>query len=261
LTITHLDLTAFRQLTLGLSFNFARCAEVLDAALVSLNEQTGFVDRMRAWIAAGAFEGGPGPYAQPRVIVDVTETRSVTGQHGYFATVLQNHEREQAPVVFISMRSPTLDVPMRVEVPLRAVLIGNPPIEGRHTVYLHALMTDRGDAHVYYGITKRGWNLRFDEHTRAAVACKSQRRLGRTLNDLIDARVAELSGKPDDRPRLAAIITDLCATGLSHEQALEIEEYLVDKYSLASKHPLGLNMIPGGKAGIAHARRFKQRRR
>ena len=28
------------------------------------------------------------------------------------------------------------------------------------------------------------------------------------------------------------------------------EEYLVDKYSLNSKHPNGLNMIPGGYAGI-----------
>ena len=260
MTPSHLDLTAFRQLTLGLSFNFARCAEVLDAALVSLNEQTGFVDRMRTWIAAGAFESGPGPYAQPRIIVDVAETRSLTGQHGYFATVLQSREREPAPVVFLSMRSPNLDIPMRVEVPLRAILFGNPSIEGRHTVYLHVLMTDRGDAHVYYGITKRGWGLRFDEHTRAAVARKSKRLLARTLNDLIDARVAELSGNPDDRPRLAAIITDLCATGLSYERALEIEEYLVDKYSLASKHPLGLNMIPGGKAGIAHARQFKQKR-
>ena len=32
---------------------------------------------------------------------------------------------------------------------------------------------------------------------------------------------------------------------------MDIEEYLVEKYSLSSRHPQGLNMIPGGRAGIA----------
>ena len=32
---------------------------------------------------------------------------------------------------------------------------------------------------------------------------------------------------------------------------MDAEEYLVDKYSLASSHPQGLNMISGGRAGIA----------
>lgn len=79
--------------------------------------------------------------------------------------------------------------------------------------------------------------------------------LARTLDELIDARVAELSGRPDERPRLAGIVTSLCSTGLTEEAALETEEYLVAKYSLASLHPYGLNMIPGGRAGIGLARR------
>jgi hypothetical protein len=43
---------------------------------------------------------------------------------------------------------------------------------------------------------------------------------------------------------------------MSRDDALDAEERLVDKYSLASKHPYGLNMIPGGLAGLKHARRF-----
>jgi hypothetical protein len=31
---------------------------------------------------------------------------------------------------------------------------------------------------------------------------------------------------------------------------MDAEEYLVDKYSLSSKHVNGLNMIPGGREGI-----------
>jgi hypothetical protein len=42
----------------------------------------------------------------------------------------------------------------------------------------------------------------------------------------------------------------LCAVGVDEDMAKDIEEYLVDKYSLASKHPKGLNMIPGGREGI-----------
>lgn len=145
---------------------------------------------------------------------------------------------------------------MRFELPLRAVLVGNAALLGTYTLYLHALLTDRGETYTYYGITKRGLSLRFNEHTRAAVAQKSKRLLARTLNALIEARADELYGQPDDRPKLAGLISVVCGAGMSREAALEAEERMVDKYSLAAKHPFGLNMIPGGLAGIRQARRF-----
>jgi hypothetical protein len=43
---------------------------------------------------------------------------------------------------------------------------------------------------------------------------------------------------------------------MSRDEALDAEERLVYKYSLACKHPYGLNMVPGGLAGLKHARRF-----
>jgi hypothetical protein len=179
------------------------------------------------------------------------------GERGYFATVLRKtDERETAPVVFFSMHSPTLDIPMRVEVPLRALLVGNPPLAGTYTLYLHALLTDQGSSFVYYGITKRGWSLRFNEHTRAAVAQKSKRLLASTLNDLIEARAAELHGAVENRPKLAGLVSAVCGVGMTRDAALDAEERMVDKYSLASKHPYGLNMIPGGLAGLKHARRL-----
>jgi hypothetical protein len=103
---------------------------------------------------------------------------------------------------------------------------------------------------------KRGWSLRFNEHTRAAIAQKSKRLLARTLNDLIEARAAELYGITDGRPKLAGLVSAVCGVGMSRDDALDAEERLVDKYSLASKHPYGLNMISGGLAGLKHARRF-----
>ncbi|WP_156332345.1 hypothetical protein [Rhodopseudomonas sp. AAP120] len=257
-TLTYVDAEALKRLAQGLTFDLPRCAQVLDGALISLNEQTGLPDRMLAWIRAGGLMSGTGPVERRgRIIVDITQTMNADRQQGYFATVLcKSDERESAPVAFFSMHSPTLDVPMRVEVPLRALMVGNPPLAGSYTLYVHALMTSLGETYVYYGITKRGWSIRFNEHTRAAVAQRSKRLLARKLDELIDARAAELSGRGDDRAKLAGIISAVCGTGMSREAALAAEERMVDKYSLASKHPYGLNMIPGGLAGLSHIRNF-----
>ncbi len=159
-------------------------------------------------------------------------------------------EKETAPLVFLSMHSLSLDIPMRVEVPLRALIKGGPDLTGTYSVYLHALKSDDGQEYVYYGITKRGWNVRFIEHAKAAVAEGSRRLFPRKLAALIRSRVAELGSQPNPHPKLAGIISAICAVGLNEDMALDIEEYLVDKHSLATKHPNGLNMIPGGREGI-----------
>lgn len=220
----YLDFVALSHLIKGLTFDIGRCAEVLDHALCGLNGQTALPDRMVNWIRAGALAAGPFPTdAEGRIIVDATQTADANGKQAHFATVLRQVERETVPVVFFTMHSPTLNIPMKVELPLRALLVGNPPLAGTYTLYLHALHTDCGKDFVYYGITKRGWNLQFSEHTCAAVAQKSHRLLARTLNDLIEARAAELSGVPDDRPKLAGLISTVCGVGLSREAALELQ--------------------------------------
>lgn len=213
---------------------------------------------MVRWIAEGAHNSGPCPLdPEGRIIVDVEQRAKAGGEQLYLAMIVRNaDEQSMAPVMFLSMHSPTLDIPMRVELPLRAVLKGNAPLEGTYTLYLHTLITNEGEAYLYYGVTKRGWALRFNEHTKAALAQKSKRLLARTLNTLIEARAEELCGARHDRAKLAGIVSTILGTGLSREAAMEAEERLVDKYGLASKHPLGLNMIPGGLAGIRRARRY-----
>lgn len=257
-SLRFVDAVALMHLSRGLTFDSLQCSGVLDHALISLDEQTGYVTELRGWLETGGFAIGSCPtFPDARIIVDVNEAINAKGQVLRMAAVLKNaDEAGIAPVVFLSMMSPTLDIPMRVELPLRALLHGNPPLAGTYALYLHALRTDGSGDYVYYGITKRGWSLRFNEHTRAAVAYGSKRLFARTFNELIDARVAELTGIIDDRPKLRGLITAVCGTGLSREAAEEAEEAMVEKYSLASRHPLGLNMIPGGSAGIRRARRF-----
>lgn len=159
-TLTYVDVEALKHLAQGLTFDLPRCALVLDGALISLNEQNGLPDRMPAWIRIGGLASGASPVKRRgRIIVDITQTMNADRQRSYSVTVLcKSDERETAPVAFFSMHSPTLDVPMRVEVPLRALMVGNPPLVGSYTLYIHALIINLDETYVYYGITKRGWN-------------------------------------------------------------------------------------------------------
>ncbi len=150
------------------------------------------------------------------------------------------------------MHSPTLDIPMRFEVPLRALIKGGPHLKGSYAVYLHTLLTNTGAAFVYYGITKRNVNVRFDEHSKAALEDNSTRLFPSKLNKLTQARVDFVYKKEKQSEMLDGIITTVCAIGLDEDAAMDTEEYLVDKYSLASKHSSGLNMIPGGSHESPH---------
>ena len=261
--LRFVDPTALMHLSRGLTFNPLRSAEVLDDALAALDKKNGYVSDVQAWVRAGGLQNGPCPTLQSgRIVADVNETMNAERKVLHAAAIL-NVEREAgiAPAVFLSMVSPTLGVGMRLELPMRAVLKDNPPLEGTYTVYLHVLMTSEGRDLVYYGITKRGWSLRFQEHTRSAIVRKSHRLFARTLRTLTAARAQELYGVADERPKLRGLITTICATGLSRREALDVEEAMVEKYSLASKHPNGLNMIPGGAAGVRDAHRYKGRGR
>jgi hypothetical protein len=247
-----------QYLMAGLSIGTRRCADVLDGVLTAFNEQSGISDQIVDWNAKGGNTFGPLSFPdRGRFIFDLTRSMRPGKEALWTAALLEKKdEKEKAPVVFISMRSPSLNIPMRLEIPLRAVMKGGPSLSGTYSVYLHALLADDGTEFVYYGITKRGWNIRFAEHTKAAVAEKSSRLFPRKLNELIEARVEQLSGKVDKRPKLAGIVSALAAVGLSKDSAMDAEEYLVEKYSLSSKHPHGLNMIPGGRAGMVALRAF-----
>jgi hypothetical protein len=169
----------------------------------------------------------------------------------YLAKVLESKgEKETAPVVFFSMHSPTLDVPMRTEVPLRALIKGGIALKGTYSVYLHVLLSDDGNEFTYYGITKRGWNNRFTEYLQSAFQDDTRRLFPLKLKELSESRAAQLYGAATNEPKLKGMITSVCAIGLDEPSAMDAEEYLVDKYSLSSKHPNGLNMIPGGREGI-----------
>jgi hypothetical protein len=173
----YVSLPDMQYLLVGLAINVKRCADVLDGVLTAFNQKIGIPDQIVAWNVKGGNATGPLSFPdRGRFIIELTQSLQSGGQELWTAALLEKHnEKEKAPVVFIRMHSPSLDIPTRLEIPLRALMKGGPPLEGTYCVYLHALLVDDGTEFVYYGITKRGWNLRFAEHTRAAVAEKSRR--------------------------------------------------------------------------------------
>jgi hypothetical protein len=246
------------------SYHVTRCAEVLDALLSGFNEKSGIPDKIVQWnMKGGNHDGPPLSFAgRGRLIVDVTQMLHPSKGMVFTASLLENtNEKERAPVVFISMSSPTLGIPMRLEIPLRALIRGGAPLRGTYTVYLHSLLTEQAGAFTYYGITKRNWNVRFTEHTKSAFKGDPRRRFAKRMNELISARITEITGQPRKDPKLIGIVSALCAIGLTKAAAMDTEEYLVDKYSLASKHSNGLNMIPGGRAGITALHKLSGKKR
>lgn len=234
----------------GLTFDVSRCAEVLDGALIALNKQTRIPQQIVDWNQTDPAKRRPleiPGYGSFRMVVEQFNHPA----KGMLYLARGEEARNEVPQsfrVFLTMHSPTLDVPMRVELPLRAVLKGCIRLQGTHLVYVHALLADDRTEHVYYGYTGRGWNLRLGEHVKSAFA-EDPRLFGQKLSTLVDARVRQMLGEPNSSPALAGMISSICAAGLSLDAALDIEEYLVDKYSLCGRHPRGLNMIPGGKEG------------
>jgi len=240
-----------KHLTEGLTFNLVRCAEVLDSILVGLNEKTRIPDVIVSWNGKNPADRAPLAFRdRGRIVVEICQLLTKRGPL-FTSTVLESmQEKETAPVVFFKMHSPTLDIPMRVEIPLRALIKGGPSLEGTYSVYLHALVSNDGNEFVYYGITKRGWNKRFTEHMESALADESRRLFPSKLKELISVRVEHVHREKQTGSMLTDFVTSVCAVGLNEDSAMDAEEYLVDKYSLSSKHPNGLNMIPGGREGI-----------
>ena len=102
----------------------------------------------------------------------------------------------------------------------------------------------KDNARLYVGITKRTWQERYRQH------CNDMRR----GSNLLFHRA--LRGEFCPIGVLEHIVE---RAGLTEKQAMEIEETEVEKRSLHSLYPNGLNMIPGGYAGLKYVHRFASR--
>jgi hypothetical protein len=113
--------------------------------------------------------------------------------------------------------------------------------------YSKLLSTQRyfqNSALVYVGITKKTWQHRYRQH------CSDSQR----GSNLLFHRA--LRGEMGAIGVIEHIVE---RAGLTERQAMEIEEKEVEKRSLHSLYPNGLNMIPGGYAGLKCIHHFAAR--
>lgn len=126
--------------------------------------------------------------------------------------------------------------------PLGAVLALTPDLSHLYQVYKHRFMKDANGVAIeklcYCGVTKRGWRKRWSEHLHAAKSGSHYRfhKAIREWNDIAQSTMHEIVG-----------------WGLSESAAMSFEEDLIESETL---YPLGLNMIPGGKSGLAYLRKI-----
>lgn len=207
-------------LTQGIAIDVRRCADVINATLVELNRQTRIPDQIVAWNNRPTERRGR-PTIGGRSSIEVVVEQRWHPEKGmiFVALVRERKTSEQSFRLFVEMRSPVLDIPMRLELPLRACLKGCGRLQGTHTVYLHALIADERSEYVYYGMTGRSWNVRFAEHTAAAVT-DDPRLFPRKLGELIRGRAKEKWDASYEGPKLAGIVSSICAVGLSRDAAM-----------------------------------------
>ncbi len=117
---------------------------------------------------------------------------------------------------------------------IRLPILGPNP----YTVYCHSFGNEEEDTpnYFYYGVTQRSWQDRWSEHSRA-INSGSQLKFHRVFRE----EMAKVN--------VTVIGHDVVQVADSLDELYEWEEDLV---AAVCGDPMLLNMIPGGKAGIAY---------
>jgi hypothetical protein len=124
-----------------------------------------------------------------------------------------------------------------VGVPLNSIMKGSRPTEDRYVVYCHSIGSRTKDRipKNYVGMTKQGMTKRYEQHLLAANSNSPylfHQELRKYMQD-------------------GAAIHQILVAGLTKDEAENYEEKFVEELSL---YPKGLNMVPGGKGGLAYLR-------
>lgn len=129
-----------------------------------------------------------------------------------------------------------------IGLPLIMTLANVRDLSGTYQVYQHDFLFDEFNNPIsnacYIGITKRGWRTRWAEHIRSANSGSHYR---------FHQAIRQWSGSAK------AVSHCIVACGLSERAAMGVEEEVIARDTL---YPRGLNMVPGGNAGLAYLRKI-----
>lgn len=180
------------------------------------------------------------------------------------------HNSSQAPMLMVSLdrcagarpadlQNPgdTYVVSRRVvSVPLQCVVKNWGDASRGHMIYEHHIapmdhsqeqLGEQFRAARYIGLTSRNWQTRYREHQRDALT-GSELLFHTTLASVFpEGGVSQVGmGVFEIVRRGLCLTSELEYVNLTYEEAMQVEEKLVER----TLHPAGLNMIPGGFAGI-----------
>jgi hypothetical protein len=139
-----------------------------------------------------------------------------------------------------------------VSVPLQCVLKHWGNAESGYMIYEHNLSAmdhavPQFKSISYIGLTSRNWQTRYKEHQRDALT-GSELLFHTSLAAVINKDGISQAGMGHfEMVRSGAcLLSELQYINLTYEEAMQIEERMVER----TLHPNGLNMIPGGFAGM-----------
>jgi len=140
-----------------------------------------------------------------------------------------------------------------VSVPIQCILKHWGSIEKGYMIYEHNISAMDNAEHQfesisYIGLTSRNWQTRYKEHQRDALT-GSELLFHKSLAEAVNKdSIAQRGMGPFEMARKGVcLLSELQYINLSYEEAMEIEERMVERSTL---YPKGLNMVPGGFAGI-----------
>ena len=232
-------------------------------ALVQVNKRTRF--NTKSW---GRLKQG----AALKFIVSYKFITFETEDSGdyVFSFDASPHSSPQAPMLMVSLDrcsgsrpidltkpGDTYVVSRRViSVPLQCVIKNWGDASQGHMIYEHHIspmdhsQTQLGEqfkAARYIGLTSRNWQTRYREHQRDALT-GSELLFHTTLASVLpEGGISQAGMGVFEIVRSGlCFISELEYVNLTFEEAMQIEEKLVER----TLHPAGLNMIPGGYAGL-----------
>ena len=231
--------------------------------LVQINKRTRFNTKSWGRLRQGAVLNFAVSYTF------ITFELADTGEY-LFSFEAIRHNSPQAPMLMVSFdrcsgaRPADLQKPGNtyvvsrrvVSVPLQCVVKNWGDSTKAHMIYEHDIapmdhaqdeLGEQFKAARYIGLTSRNWQTRYREHQRDALT-GSELLFHTTLASVFpEGGVAQVGMAVFEVVRRGLCFTsELEYVNLTYDEAMQVEEKLVEK----TLHPAGLNMIPGGYAGL-----------
>ena len=259
----------------------AGCLEEIDDALIKLNEGerdgiVGAIERLvqinkrtrfntKSWgrLKQGAVLKFAASYTF------ITFEQEDTGDYVFSFQAIR-HNTSQAPMLMISFdrcsgsRPADLQKPgdthvvsrRVISIPLQCVIKNWGDASKDHMIYEHDIspmdhaqdqLGEQFKAARYIGLTSRNWQTRYREHQRDALT-GSELLFHATLAAVFpEGGISHVGmGVFEVVRRGLCLTSELEYVNLTYEEAMQVEEKLVER----TLHPAGLNMIPGGFAGL-----------